>query len=124
ARTVGFVFRRARIPFTESLKPGGEIFLAPIHGRIESVRQNVLFYDEMTLVHEIRISISFWDEKGLYLPTTGEVSYLKATKGKKVSRSAENHAFYGPLEGVSHTDMTLTSRSGLKSIMRLVDCPN
>lgn len=121
---LGYIFRRSRIPFTETLKPGGEIFLSPVHGKIESVRQNVLYYDEATLVHEVRISISIWDEKGLYLPTSGEVSYLKATKGKKVSRAAEKHEFYGPLEDVSHTDMTLTSKTGMKSILRFVDAPH
>lgn len=68
--------------------------------------------------------MSLWDEKGLYLPTTGEVSYLKATKGKKVPRNGENHEFYGPLEDVSHTDLILTSKSGVKTTMRFVDCPN
>lgn len=116
-------FRRHKVPYQETLKPDGEIFLSPVFGTIKSIRENVAIHNENEFGFEIRVAVSFWDPKGLYLPTTGEVTFLKANKGKKISRDAEEHAFYGPLEDVSHTNLTLTSRSHSKISMRFVDSP-
>ncbi|HXH75572.1 MAG TPA: hypothetical protein VNJ08_11435 [Bacteriovoracaceae bacterium] len=118
---VAFAFRRGNIPYRETLKPDGEIYISPVHGTVESIRQNVPILNDSEIGHEVRISISIWDEKGLYLPTTGEVSYLKANKGKKIPRDAEPHVFYGPLDEVSHTDLVFTSKNQAKTLMRYVD---
>jgi hypothetical protein len=120
---IAAAFRRPKIPFQETARADGEILLSPVYGTIKTIRQDVPILNDTEVGHEIRIAISFWDPKGLYLPTSGEVTYLKANKGKKVSREAEEHAFYGPLEDVSHTNFTLTSRSQNKSSMRFVDSP-
>lgn len=118
---VAYAFRRTHIPYRETFKPKGEIYISPIHGTVESVRQNVPILNDTEIGHEVRISMSIWDEKGLYLPTSGEVSYLKANKGRKIPRDSELHSFYGPLEEVSHTDMIFTSKNQTKTLMRYVD---
>lgn len=118
---VGFAFRRTRVIYCETSRPDGEIYITPIHGTVESIRQNVPILNEAEIGHEVRISMSVWDEKGLYLPTTGEVSYLKANKGRKVPRGSDGHVFYGPLEDVSHTDLVLTSKNQTKTLLRFVD---
>jgi hypothetical protein len=120
---IGSAFRRPKIPFQETTRADGEIFLSPVYGTIKAIRQNVPILNDTEIGHEIRIAISFWNPKGLYLPTTGEVTFLKANKGKKISREAEEYAFYGPLEDVSHTNFTLTSKSQNRSSMRFVDSP-
>lgn len=122
ASLVLFVFRRSSVPYRDTIKNDGEIYLSPIHGRVESVRHSVHSHDYPSPCHEVRISLSFWDEKGLYLPTTGEVSYLKANKGKKLHRNSPTHYFYGSMEEISHTDMTLTSKNKVTTLMRFIDC--
>lgn len=117
-----YAFRRASIPYRDTLKNNGEIYLSPVHGVIESIRLNTTTWDETPFSHEVRISIGGWDEKGLYLPTAGEVTYLKANKGKKVSRYADSQAFYQPIEELAHTDLVLTSKNQAKSLMRFIDC--
>lgn len=120
--TALYAFRKASIPYRDTLKNNGEIFLSPVHGTVESIRRDTSTWDELPGSHEIRISISGGDEKGLYLPTAGEVSYLKANRGKKVSRNAESQAFYQPIGELAHTDLVLTSKNQAKSLMRFIDC--
>lgn len=117
-----FIFRKSTVPYRDTIKNDGEIYLSPVHGRVESVRLNVSAPDYSSPCHEIRISMSFWDEKGLYLPTSGEVSYLKANKGKKIKRTSEPEVFYGPIEELAHTDFTLTSKNQTATLMRFIDC--
>lgn len=117
----GYAFRRARIPYRDTLKNDGEIYLSPVHGVVESIRRDTNSWEEGP-AHEVRISIGGWDEKGLYLPTTGEVSYLKANKGKKVARNAEPHEFYFPAWELAHTDLVLTSKNQCRTLMRFIDC--
>lgn len=117
-----FVFRRSFVPFRDTLKPDGEIYLSPVHGTVESVRLGVSSFDYESPCHEVRISISFWDVKGLFLPTLGEVSYLKASKGQKVHRNSPTHVFYGPAEELSHTDLTLSSKNQGRTLLRFIDC--
>jgi len=118
-----FNFRRTQVQFQETLKTDGEIFLSPVSGRVESIRLNVPIMDDSEIGHEVRISISMMNKKGLYLPTSGEVFYLKATKGRKILKDAEDQEYYGSLEEVAHTDLTLSSKNGSKTLMRFVDCP-
>jgi hypothetical protein len=119
--TIAFAFRRRNVRFCETTKSEGEIYISPIHGTVESIRTNVPLFNESEAWHEVRISMSIWDEKGLYLPTAGEVGYLRASKGKKIARDAEIHAFYGPLEDVAHTDLVLTSKNETRTMLRFVD---
>lgn len=118
-----FLFRRSRIPYRDTVKNDGEIYLSPIHGIVESIRHNVSIPDYRYPCHEVRISISFWDEKGLYLPTSGEASYLKANKGKYIKRNSPTHAFYGPVDELAHTDLALTSKNQTVTLMRFIDSP-
>lgn len=117
-----FIFRKGSIPYRDTIKNSGEIYLSPIHGRVESVRLNVSATDYASPCHEVRISMLFWDEKGLYLPTAGEVSYLKANKGKKVRRDSPAEVFYGSVEELAHTDLILTSKNQTTTLMRFIDC--
>ena len=112
----GYAFRRASIPYRDTFKNDGEIYLSPVHGIVEGIRQT------SDGTHEVRISIGLWSEKGLYLPTAGEVSYLKAHSGEKVPRDAGPEAFYRSSDELSHTDFTLTSRNETKTLMRFIDC--
>ncbi len=118
-----FLFRRGRIPYRETLKMEGEIYLSPVHGTIESVRHSVPGSVFSFPCHEVRISLSFWDEKGLYLPTNAESSFMKSSKGLKLSRRGPGHFFYGSLEDVSHTDLTLLSKNNTQTLIRFIDCP-
>src|SRR4051812_43242374 len=59
-----FIFRRSHVPYRDTLKSDGEIYLSPIHGVVQSVRHNITSSDYSSPCHEVRISISFWDEKG------------------------------------------------------------
>ena len=117
-----FIFRRAHIIYQDTLKNNGEIYLSPVHGIIESIRHSVLTPDYPGHCHEIRISISIWNEKGLYLPTTGETTYLKANRGIKVHRNSPTHVFYGPVEEIAHTDLKFTSKNQTPTLMRFIDC--
>lgn len=116
-----FVSRRSLIPYRDTLKNDGEIYLSPVHGIVESVRHQVSVLDQTMPCHEIRISMSFWDEKGLYLPTAGEVAYLKASQGKKINRYAPNEVFYGSIDQLAHTDFILMSKNQTRTQMRFVD---
>lgn len=117
-----FLFRRMSVIYRDTSKIDGELFLAPIHGVVESVRLFIDSTDYPSPCHEVRISISLWKEKGLYLPSSGEVIYLKANKGKKVRRNSSSEYFYGPLGEISHTDLTLQSKNKTQSLMRFIDC--
>jgi hypothetical protein len=117
-----FLFRRRSVPYRDTIKSDGEIYLSPTYGTVQSVRHSVTSSDYPSPYHEVRIAVSFWDEKGLYLPTSGEVAYLKANKGKKINRSSPTHIFYGSVEEFAHTDFTLTSRNATGTLMRFIDC--
>jgi hypothetical protein len=120
--TIFYIFRRSSIPYRDTLKNDGEIFLSPVHGIVESIRRDASTWDELPVSHEIRISIGPFTEKGLYLPTSGEVSFLKANKGKKIPRNADSQDFYLPVAELAHTDFILTSKNQTKSLMRFIDC--
>lgn len=122
ASLVLFIFRRSKVPFRDTQKLDGEMYLSPVHGVVESVRHSIMTQDYSSPCHEVRITISFWDEKGLYLPTNGEVTYLKANKGKKIRRKAPRESFYGSHEELAHTDLTLTSKNKVGTLMRFIDC--
>ena len=119
--TILFVFRKASIPYRETSKIDGEIFLSPVHGVVQSIRRDTTTWEDHPASHEIRISIGTWAEKGLYLPTAGEVTYLKANKGKKISRDADSKEFYLPANDLEHTDFVLTSKNEAKTLMRFID---
>lgn len=120
---ISLVFRKAAVPYRDTLKTDGEIYLSPVHGTVEAIRQGIDTPDFPTPRHEVRISMSLLDEKGLYLPTSGEVSYLKANKGRKVSRYAGTTEFYGSPAELSHTDFVLTSKDQTNTLIRFIDSP-
>jgi hypothetical protein len=120
--TIAYAFRRANVPYRDTIKNNGEIYLAPVHGIVDSIKRDTLAIDAEVPHHEIRITIGGWDEKGLYLPTAGEVSYLKANKGKKIQRNASNEEFHYPLANLAHTDLILTSKNQTQTLMRFIDC--
>lgn len=117
-----FIFRRTSVPFRDTLKNDGEIFLSPVYGIVESIRRDTTTWDELSSSHEIRISLGITDQKGLYLPTSSEVSFLRASKGDRVPRYSESQNFYRPPEELAHTDFVLTSKNRTKTLMRFIDC--
>lgn len=119
---VGLLTRRTSVPYRDTLKNDGEIYLSPVYGEIKSIRRNVQLPHIPGEGQEVRISIAGWSEKGLYLPTAGEVTFLRATKGAKISREAEPVAFYREMDDVAHTDFVLTSKNKTQTLMRFVDC--
>ena len=122
ASLVLFIFRRSAVPYRDTIKSDGEIYMSPVYGVVQSVRHSVASMDFPSPCHEVRIAISIWDEKGIYLPTSGEVTYLKANKGKKLHRNSPTHVFYGSVEELAHTDLTLTSKNQTATLMRFIDC--
>ncbi len=118
----GLITRRNAVPYRDTLKNDGEIYLSPVNGEVKSIRRNVQLPHLPGEGQEIRISVSGWSEKGLYLPTAGEVTHLRATKGVKISREAEPVAFYRSMDDVAHTDFVLTSKNKTQTLMRFVDC--
>ncbi len=116
-----FLFRRTSVHYVDTLKNNGEIYLSPIHGIVESVRYSVDVPGYPSPCHEVRISLDFWDEKGLYLPTAGELTYLRANKGIKVPRKAPKEIFYGSFEDFSHTEFSLVSKNQNLTLMRFID---
>lgn len=122
ASLVLFIFRRSAVPYRDTIKSDGEIYMSPVYGVVQSVRHSVASMDFPSPCHEVRIAISIWDEKGIYLPTSGEVTYLKANKGRKLHRNSPTHVFYGSVEELAHTDLTLTSKNQTATLMRFIDC--
>ncbi len=120
--TVFYALRRSSIPYRDTLKNNGEIFLSPVHGIVQSIRRDTSTWDDVPFTHEVRISIGPWDEKGLYLPTSGEVSFLKANRGNKIPRYSDSQNFYLPATEIAHTDFILTSKNLTKTLMRFIDC--
>jgi hypothetical protein len=118
----GLVTRRSSVPYRDTLKNDGEIYLSPVFGEVKSIRRNVALPHLSGEGQEVRLSISGFSEKGLYLPTAGEATYLRATKGLKISRDAEPVSFYRSMDDVAHTDMVLTSKNKTQTLMRFVDC--
>lgn len=114
--------RRSAVPYRDTLRNDGEIYLSPVYGEVKSIRRNVDLPHVAGEGQEVRISISGWTEKGLYLPTAGEVSFLRATKGIKIGRDAEAVAFYRPMEDVAHTDFILMSKNKTQNLLRFIDC--
>jgi hypothetical protein len=122
ASLILFIFRASNVPFQDTINNDGEIYLSPVFGTVESIRQNISSFDYESPCHEVRISVSFWDIKGLFLPTSGEVFYLRAMKGKTLHRNSPAHLFYGPVGEFSHTDFTLGSKNANTFLMRFIDC--
>ena len=116
------VTRRSSVPYRDTLKNDGEIYLSPVYGEVKSIRRNVELPHVAGEGQEVRIAISGWSEKGLYLPTAGEATYLRAIKGARIARDAETTAFYRPMDDVAHTDLVLTSKNKTQTLMRFVDC--
>lgn len=112
---LGYFFRRSYIPYQDTVKSDGEIFLSPVFGQVCSIRKRV------NAETEIRIAMPTFSPKGLYLPTSGEVSYLKANKGRKIARNSDEKDFYGSFDEVAHTDLRFTSKNLRQTLLRFVD---
>lgn len=117
------IFRKSPVPFIETVKVDKELILSPVFGTVVSIRQNSELFETGEIGHEVRIAISLWSPKGLYLPTSVEVTYLKHVKGKKIHLDAEPEMFYGNLDGVSRSNMTILSNRKVPISMRFIDRP-
>ncbi|HLW58117.1 MAG TPA: phosphatidylserine decarboxylase [Bacteriovoracaceae bacterium] len=117
------IYRRSPVPFIETVKVDKELILSPVFGTVVSIRPNSELFETGEIGHEVRIAISLWSPKGLYLPTSAEVTYLKHVKGKKIPLDAEPEMFYGNLDGVSRSNMTILSNRKVPISMRFIDRP-
>jgi hypothetical protein len=117
-----YPFRRPKVPYQETVKTDGEIYLSPVFGTIESIRFNVPGPEDIPM-HEVRISTSILEPKGIYLPTNAEMSYLKANKGVGVKTKAPIEQFTVSLESIAHTNLTIQSKNNCKTHLRFVDRP-
>ena len=54
--TVFYALRRSSIPYRDTLKNNGEIFLSPVHGIVQSIRRDTSVWDDVPITHEVRIS--------------------------------------------------------------------
>ena len=118
------IFRRSPVPFIDTVKVDKELILSPSFGTIVSIRQNTELFETGEIGHEIRISLSIWNPKGLYLPTSSEVSYLHHLKGERIPLDAEPEKFYGNLENISRTNVTFLNQRKVPISLRFIDRPN
>lgn len=118
-----FVFRRSSVPYRDTIKSDGEIYLAPVYGVVQGIRRDVTIEDSENIYNEIRVSLSLWKEKGLYLPTTAEVSFLKYQKGGKIPINSDSKAFLGSVNDIAHTDLFFISKNQTQTLLRFIDCP-
>jgi hypothetical protein len=93
-----FIFRKSSVLYQETIRNDGEIFLSPVHGVVESIKYSVESVDENLSFHEVKISLSFWGEKGFYFPTAGEISAFKQESLTK--------------KNLVYSAFTLTSKNG------------
>ena len=118
------IFRRSPVPFIDTVKVDKELILSPSFGTIISIRQNTELFETGEIGHEIRVALSFWNPKGLYLPTSSEVSYLHHLKGEHIPLDAEPEKFYGNLENISRTNVTFLNQRKVPISLRFIDRPN
>jgi phosphatidylserine decarboxylase len=114
--------RRYYIPYRDTLKNEGEIYLSPVYGRVESIRRVENSFEFLPEAFEVRISSHFFDEHGLYLPTVGEMSFLRAYKGKGIYRYEKPEKFLGEFTDLAHTDVMLQSKNEVQTVLRFIDC--
>ncbi len=114
--------RRYYIPYRDTLKNEGEIFLSPVYGRVETIRRVENSFEFLPEAFEIRITSNYLDEHGLYLPTVAEMSFLRAYKGKGLYRYEKPEAFLGEFTELAHTDVMLKSKNEVQSVLRFIDC--
>lgn len=119
---IGILFRRSKVPYIDTFKIDGEMYLSPVYGLVEDIRQNITIPGSKEFGHEIRVSISIFEEKGLYLPSNAEVAYLKAFEGRKIPRNADSKEFFVSADELSHTDFVLNSRNQNQTLIRFIDC--
>ena len=86
-----FLFRKVTKKIQDAPRSGNLTIYSPINGKVISIERGVdhdVFGKDMT---QMRLSIPFFKEMGLFLPTTSEVVEVKAKKGRKITGSN-----YGP----------------------------
>jgi hypothetical protein len=104
-----FLFRRRSVLYQETIKNDGEIYLSPVYGVVESIKSFENSLDQNLSFHEVRVSLSFWQEKGLYLPTSGEISSYHKNIGQKMSKYFLSNSQSS--EDVGYSDLTLISKN-------------
>lgn len=114
--------RRYYIPYRDTIKNEGEIFLSPCYGRVESIRRVENTFEFLPEAFEVRVSAGLIGEHGLYLPTVAEMISMRAFKGKKVSRYEKPEVFTGDHLNLAHTDLILKSKNEVQTVLRFIDC--
>lgn len=116
------IFRRKKSPYREdaTLKEG--ILLSPANGRIQHVRSGIehtVFGRDLV---EIKVTLPWWREMGIFLPFSCEVRDLIARQGKSYFRYTD-HAFSSQSEDVfDGICLILEGPKGERIGLQLLEC--
>lgn len=116
-----WLHRRYDIPWRDTLKNDGEIFLSPIAGEVVKIGMWTDPEDGKSY-GQLRLRMNLTDNWGLHLPSSSEMEFLKEFPGKSLSRREIGLVSEENLTTHSHTDMLLRSKNGVGSRMRFVHC--
>ncbi len=121
----GFLWlhRRREVPWRDTLKSDGEIFLAPVDGEVVKIG---FWTDSETgeRFGELRIVVNLTDNWGLHLPSSSEMEFLKDFPGTRLARGMLARFDREKVSEYAHTDMLLRSKNGVGSRLRFLRCPN
>jgi len=81
-----FLLRKKKSSYRDDLANDREVITSPVNGTVVSIQENIesiFFGKNLTM---IQINILPWNESGLYLPISGEVSEVKNQLGQKILR--------------------------------------
>lgn len=113
--------RRRDIPWRETLRSDGEMFLSPVDGEV--VKIGTWTDPEAGFTYsEVRLKINYTNNWGLHLPSSCEMEFLKSYPGRRshrkdLARITTDES--GPLE---KTDLVLRSKNGVASRLRFLQC--
>lgn len=118
-----WLHRRKEVPWRDTLKNDGEIFLSPIDGEVVKIGVWTDPEDGKTY-GQLRLKMSVTDNWGLHLPSSSEMEFLKQHPGKRLPR--RNLAYLAEAQVTEHaqTEMLLRSKNGVGSRLRFIHCVN
>lgn len=113
--------RRRDIPWRDTLRNDGEMFLSPVDGEV--VKIGTWTDPEAGFTYsEVRLRMNYTNNWGLHLPSSCEMEFLKNYPGLRSNRKDLANITTdesGPLE---KTDMVLRSKNGVASRLRFLQC--
>lgn len=118
-----WLHRRQEIPWRDTLKNDGEIFLSPIDGEVVKIGIWTDPDDGQTY-GQLRLKMNFTDNWGLHLPSSSEMEFLKQFQGKSLPRRQLAYLREEELGEFAQTEMLLRSKNGVGSRLRFIHCVN